>query len=253
MKVQVVVAVLGGILAATMASAAPPTKHSGKTLPKPPTKQATQSAASRAPIQRDWTTTVSTTPAGNVILGNPRARVKLVEYLSFTCSHCAAFANESKSVLKDQLIRSGSTSIEYRPIGRDLIDLGATILVRCAGGLGFATAAEELFARQSEWLPLGFGFMERDAKRFALDTPLEQIRAGTQASGLIDLMLARGLPPARIDACFADEKLLASIVANGNAARKVIKGTPSIVINGVKRDEFTWAAVEPLLRAQGAR
>ncbi|OYW22099.1 MULTISPECIES: thioredoxin domain-containing protein [unclassified Sphingomonas] len=206
-----------------------------------------------APVVRDWTTTVTTTPAGNVILGNPQAKVKVIEYLSFTCSHCAAFSVESAAVLKGQLIKSGSTSIEYRPIARDLLDLGATLLVRCAGGRGFVGGAEEIFARQGEWLPIGIGFMERDAKRFALDTPLEQVRAAAQASGLIDLMRGRGLADARINACFADKTILPKMLANGEAARKVIKGTPSIVINGVPTDEFVWEKVEPLLRAKGAR
>jgi protein-disulfide isomerase len=206
-----------------------------------------------APAVRDWTTIVTTTPAGNVILGNPQARVKVIEYLSFTCSHCAEFSVDSAAVLKGQLIKSGSTSIEYRPIARDLLDIGATLLVRCAGGRGFVGGAEEIFARQGEWLSIGMGFMERDAKRFALDTPLGQVRAAAQASGLIDLMQARGLSPARINACFADQTILAKMLANGDAARKVIKGTPSIVINGVPTDAFTWAKVEPLLRARGAR
>lgn len=234
-------AMIAAIIFAGAANALPPTKSSAKPAVKAPG------------VLRDWTKVATDTPAGNVVLGNPRARVKVIEYLSFTCSHCAAFSVESGPVLKEQFIRSGSLSIEYRPIGRDFPDLGATILARCAGGLGFANAADEIFARQSEWLSLAMGFMERDAKRFVLDTPLGQIRAGAQANGLIDLMLARGLSRERIDACFANEKLLASILANGEAARKVIKGTPAIVINGTMVKEFTWAGVEPLLRAGGAR
>ncbi len=225
----IALAMLAGVTGAAMAPARPPAHAS------------------------DWTTTFAPTPQGYVLQGNPKARVKIVEYLSFTCSHCAAFSVESQAVLKGQFIRSGSTSIEYRPIGRDLIDLGATILARCAGTAGFVGSAEEIFARQHEWLSIGFGFLERDAKRFALDTPLEQIRAGTQSSGLIDLMRARGLTSARIDACFADEKGLAQIIAVGDAARTVIKGTPSFVINGVPTDIFTWDKLEPLLLAKGAR
>lgn len=223
---------------ATAAAAAPPARSQAKSQVAPP--------------NRDWTTVVATTATGNVILGNPQARVKVIEYLSFTCSHCAEFSAASSAVLKGQFIRSGSTSIEYRPISRDLLDLGATLLVRCAGGRGFVEGAEEIFARQGEWLGLGIGFMERDAKRFALDTPLEQVRAGAQASGLIDLMRARGLSPERINACFADKTIIARMLANGEAASKVIKGTPSIVINGVPTNEFVWEKVEPLLRAKGA-
>ncbi|HEX8580099.1 MAG TPA: thioredoxin domain-containing protein, partial [Allosphingosinicella sp.] len=44
-----------------------------------------------APNGGDWTQTVSATPAGGFLMGNPAAKVKLVEYGSMTCGHCAAF------------------------------------------------------------------------------------------------------------------------------------------------------------------
>lgn len=249
MKPSGLILFVAGASLVAAASASPPAPPPRKSSVAP----AATAGTGRGAATRDWTRVATTTAAGDVILGNPQARVKVIEYLSFTCSHCAEFSIESAAELKGQLIRSGSTSIEYRPIGRDLIDLGATLLVRCAGGLAFAGAAEEIFERQREWLPLAMGYLERDAKRFALSTPLEQVRAGAQVSGLVDLMRARGLSSQRIDACFADEATLDKILANGQAAQAVIKGTPSIVINGKPVDAFTWNTVEPLLRAAGAR
>ena len=53
-------------------------------------------AVSNAPIKAvpppkggDWTTVVSATPEGGFVMGNPNAKVKLVEYGSMTCPHCA--------------------------------------------------------------------------------------------------------------------------------------------------------------------
>ncbi|OYY91854.1 MAG: hypothetical protein B7Y45_01490 [Sphingomonas sp. 28-66-16] len=214
-----------------------------------PAKRATP----RAPVARDWTQFVRQTPQGYFVLGNPAARVKIVEYLSFTCPHCAHFAAESAAVLKGQMIRSGSTSIEYRPIGRDQIDLGATLLARCAGTAGFVGAAEEIFARQDDWLGLGINFLQRDAGRFALDTPLEQVRAGAQSTGLVDLMRARGLSDARIDACFADRAALTHILMTGETSRKLIDGTPTFFVNGTKAPASDWTRLEPILRAAGGR
>ena len=37
---------------------------------------------------------VVATPEGGFRMGNPDARVKLVEYLSLTCPHCADFARQ---------------------------------------------------------------------------------------------------------------------------------------------------------------
>lgn len=202
---------------------------------------------------RDWTRVARQTPAGNFVIGNPNAAVKIVEYMSFTCPHCAHFAAESAAVLKGQMIRSGSASLELRPIVRDQIDLGATLLTRCAGPQGYAAAVERVLARQDDWLPLGANFVEREAKRFALAPPLEQVRAGAQSSGLIDLARANGLSDARIDACFADQAGLKQMLAVGEEARGRIVGTPTFYVNGAKADASAWAPLEPILRAMGAR
>src|SRR3546814_9167637 len=51
-------------------------------------------AAAPAPQAGDWTRTVTQTAAGSFVMGNPAAPVKLIEYLSYTCPHCAAFSAE---------------------------------------------------------------------------------------------------------------------------------------------------------------
>ena len=218
----------------------------------PPAKK-TQAPAVVNRVPADWLKVAAITPLGTVRIGNPNAKVKLIEYLSFTCSHCAAFSMESADVLKGQMIRSGSTSLEFRPIGRDLIDIGATLLVKCAGPKDYAGAAEEIFANQASWLPRAIRFLQEDAHRFELEAPLEQIHAGAQASGLIDLMRARGLSDARINACFATPAGLNQVVQVSAIANKLIDGTPTFFINGVKVPESGWAWLEPVLRAKGAQ
>ena len=45
-----------------------------------------------APAAVDWVDHVVATPDGGFLMGNPAARVKVVEYGSRTCPHCARFA-----------------------------------------------------------------------------------------------------------------------------------------------------------------
>lgn len=210
-------------------------------------------AAPKAAAQRDWSQVVTLTPDGNFRLGNPQAPVKLVEYLSFTCPHCAAFSVESKAVLKGQYVRSGSTSVEFRPVVRDLVDLGATMLARCAGTEGFVAAAERLFARQGDWLGLAIAFLERDAHRYALLEPTAQVRAAAQIGGLIGLFQELGLPQARIDACLADNAALERALKAGDAAQPKTNGTPTFYINGEMQGPAEWRDLQPILRAKGAR
>lgn len=206
-----------------------------------------------APAPRDWTRTVRVTPTGSFVLGSPAARVKIIEYLSFTCPHCADFAMESAAVLKAQMIRSGSTSIEYRPIVRDPVDLSATLLANCAGAAGFVGASDEIFRRQDEWLPRAVDYFRQGAAAHAQEPPLAQLRANAEATGLIALMRARGLPQARIDACFADKAALDRMLTIGEKSGSEITGTPTFFVNGVEADAHNWAALEPVLRAAGAK
>lgn len=228
-------------MAALLAAAAPP--------PKPP-----QTAASaRPPVAGNWNSLVRVSPDGTYIVGNPAAPVKLVEYLSFTCPHCAAFAVESAGVFRGQMIKSGSVMVEYRPVVRDSVDLAATLLLRCIGPQRFADAGEAVFKQQQDWLPLAVSFLEHDANRFALDPPLERLKITAQLSGLIELFRNQGMTGADIDRCFTDAAALRQAVAVGEASQKVIKGTPSFFINGAEVSAFEWSQLEPLLRAKGAK
>ena len=45
---------------------------------------------------RNWTTAGTATPTLGHRIGNPAAKVKLTEYISYTCPHCAAFTREGE-------------------------------------------------------------------------------------------------------------------------------------------------------------
>lgn len=201
----------------------------------------------------DWTATISRTAAGAYVLGNPQARVKLVEYGSYTCSHCAAFAAESAPVLKGQMIRSGSTSLEYRHLIRDGLDLGAAILARCAGPRGFAATSAYLFETQSRWLQRGLEFQQINGQRIALYPRLAQVRALADGAGLTQMVQARGLSPAAIDACFADQGEVDRLLAMTATVPAGVEGTPTFFINGRLVPNVGWAGLQPRLRAAGAR
>src|SRR3546814_20886474 len=81
-------------------------------------------AAAPAPQAGDWTRTVTQTAAGSFVMGNPAAPVKLIEYLSYTCPHCAAFTAESADVLRGRMVKSGKVSLEMRNAERGEVRRG---------------------------------------------------------------------------------------------------------------------------------
>ena len=202
---------------------------------------------------RDWTTVSRLATNGAYVTGSPTAPVRLIEYGSYTCPHCAAFATESQAVLTGQMVRSGSVSVEYRHLIRDQMDLGAAILARCFGTAGFARASGAIFATQSLWMPRYFAWAG-DHPEVGTLTELQQARAYADASGLTELMRRRGLAKARADACFADVRAVAVITRMTGDAPIEVKGTPTFYLDGrIVPDVAAWFQLEPILRAHGAR
>jgi len=202
----------------------------------------------------EWQNHVTQSSDGAFVVGNPAAKVKLVEYLSYTCPHCAAFSRESASVLRGQMVKSGSTSVEIRNLVRDQFDLDAALLARCAGTAGFDKLTTAFFAQQDQWLSAGGEWAENNSQRMAMYPKMARLKASADGAGLTAIARANGMSQPQIDACFADESALQPIMAMMQRIPSGITGTPGFLINGKVQDKvYTWASLEPVLRAAGAR
>jgi len=201
---------------------------------------------------RDWSTTTTRLPSGAMLIGNPAAPLKLVEYGSYTCSHCAAFAAESDKVLKHEMIATGSVSLEYRHLIRDRLDLAAAILARCAGTPRFASASSAIFAAQPKWLQAAIDWTPKHPE-VAGYPPAKQTRTLADASGLTALMTKRGLTATQIAACFANTRETDTIVKLTADAPATVTSTPSFLLNGQPVPPMGWGELEPYLRARGAK
>ncbi|CAM3126955.1 Protein-disulfide isomerase [Sphingomonas antarctica] len=202
-------------------------------------------AAAPAP---DWTRRVTQTPTGAYVLGNPAAKVRLVEYLSYTCPHCAHFTKESATPLRQNYIRSGKVSVEFRHAIRDGLDLTAALLTRCGAPASFFTRSETVFANQDAM------FTKIEAWQAANPAPASMdaaVKAFATGSGLSTLMAAQGVPLARQNQCLADPKMRAALVAQADEAwkKRQIPGTPAFILD----DQLLggdWKSLEPQLRAK---
>jgi protein-disulfide isomerase len=66
---------------------------------------ATANAA--APPRANWMALSVVTPEGGHRLGNPDAAIKLVEWVSYTCPHCATFQKAADTPLRMSYVNSG--------------------------------------------------------------------------------------------------------------------------------------------------
>ena len=100
------------------------------------------------PAGSSWSETVAETPDGGHLMGNPGAAIKIVEFGSYSCSHCRDFSEESAQPLK-ALVDSGKVSYEYRNFVRDPLDMTMVLLAQCSGKDAFFPLTEQLFGNQS--------------------------------------------------------------------------------------------------------
>ena len=108
--------------------------------------------ATPALAKTDWTNTVAATPQGGILIGNPAARIKLVEFASYSCSHCATFHKEGLPALKAKYIATGDVSLEQRSFVRNGPDFAASLLVACLPARAGLDLAGKFFAEQEAWL-----------------------------------------------------------------------------------------------------
>jgi protein-disulfide isomerase len=204
-----------------------------------------------APAAHDWSKVVVMTPEGGFRMGNPAAKVKLVEYGSLTCPHCAAFSRSGEQLLIQKYVKTGRVSYEYRNFVLNNVDVVASLLARCAGP-GFFRVVDSLYATQDQWVKKSMAMTE--AQRSQVDALPQDRRLGRVADliGLTDIAARAGLPPVRGKQCLADKAGVDRLGQIYEAGQRLgVDGTPTFFINGTKADTNLWSGLEPLIRTAG--
>jgi protein-disulfide isomerase len=200
---------------------------------------------------RDWTKTVAMTPEGGFRMGNPAAKVTVVEYASLTCPHCAHFSESAKGPLMAR-VRTGKVAYEFRNYVLNGYDIAATLLARCSGTRGFFPFVERLYATQPQWLGRlsALGRLQRGELQSLPDGP-RMVKIG-ELGGLTPLAAQFGVPAARANQCLGDAAALERLGLMAEAAgKRGVTGTPTFFVNGAKVQVDDWAGLEPAIRKAG--
>lgn len=207
------------------------------------------------PAGNAWIDVVAKTPEGGYRMGNPEAPIKLVEFGSLTCSHCAEFAEASGAELRDDFVASGRVSFEFRNFVRDPLDVTAAQLTRCGAPESFFALTEQAFANQAAMFQRAQAAGE-EAYNAAIKQP-DNARGPAlgQLSGLTEFFAARGIATDQANACLANSAEARALVEATDRAAKQhdIQGTPAFLINGEKADTTNWEELKARLQALGAR
>ena len=201
-----------------------------------------------APNGANWADTVTQTADGGFLRGNPAAKVKVVEYGSMTCSHCADFSEKGEPALIDKYVKSGQVSFEFRNFVRDPADMAAALIARCNGATAFFPLTEQLFASQAEWMAKLQEMPADQQAQLQNMTPAQAVGVYAQAAGLVDFARVRGIPAAKAQACVADAAQVQKLVEIGQKAGD-IPGTPAFLINGtLVPNSADWKTLEPAIQ-----
>jgi protein-disulfide isomerase len=171
--------------------------------------------------------TVPVTPfMGEAVMGDPAAKVEVVEYASTTCSHCKAFHDEVLPELKAKYIDTGKARLLYRvmptpPVG---LSMAGGALARCAGESKFFAMITDLFDSQGELIEA-----TRQPRR------LQRL--------LVSLGGRHGLSADEVGSCLADEKLTEHLIEIARDAPASVTGTPAFIVNGVDVEQNSLDAL----------
>jgi protein-disulfide isomerase len=173
-------------------------------------------------------------PLPDMIMGDAKAQVTVIEYASMTCPHCAHFAETTFPEFKKRYVDTGKVKYIFREFPLDQLAAAAFMLARCSAETDsskYFTMIDTMFKQQRVW---------------AVEKPLPPLLALSKQAGFTQ---------ATFDACLQNQKLLDGIEAmrNRGAEKFKVSSTPSFFINGtlfagaLSIDEMA-KQIDPLLK-----
>lgn len=189
-------------------------------------------AAQTTPAPTDAATPIQITDYG---MGPLDAKVKVVEYASFTCPHCARFHADVFPKVKADYIDTGKIRFEYREVYFDRYGLWAGMIARCGGEMRYFGISDILFDTQKEWA--------------ASEDP------AVVSENLKKIGRSAGMDDAAMDICLKDKPMAEAMLAHyqTNFAADGIEGTPTFMINGVKHSNMDYAELQKILDGELAK
>ena len=191
---------------------------------------AADAAAARLPA----TPSVPAVTAADRILGRADAPVTVIEYASFTCTHCAHWTNDVLPTFKARYIDTGKVRLVFRDMPTQPVQIAAT-----AAAIGRCAAPDKFF-------DVAHHFMAGQAAAFA---------SGDARQWYMDAVAVSGRTQPQIETCLADPATGQALQRDIEAAVAAgVEGTPTFFVNGRRTADHSLetlsAAIDPLLKGR---
>ena len=145
-------------------------------------------------------------------LGNPKAKVTVVEYASVGCPHCAVWGTTVFPDFKKTYIDTGKVRFVYREMltGNSTLAAAGFLTARCAGPAKYFQVVDGVYRAQAEIAQTGDGY-----------------------APLVKIAKDAGLTEDQFNACLKDPAQVAALEARDKRAEADgVTGTPTFKVNG---------------------
>jgi protein-disulfide isomerase len=107
---------------------------------------------------------------GEMVLGNPKAPVTVIEYASVGCPHCAVWATEVFPVFRQKYIDTGQVRFVFREMltGNGTLAAAGFLTARCAAPDKYFQVVDDVFAQQADIGREGIDALARIAEHAGL-------------------------------------------------------------------------------------
>jgi protein-disulfide isomerase len=166
--------------------------------------------------------------ADDMSMGNPNAKVTIVEYASVACPHCARWNSEVFPAFKAKYVDTGKVRYVLREAltGDPSIAAAGFLTARCAGKNKYFSVVDDIYNAQDQ---------------------MEQ--TGQPHQILLNIARSAGLTEPQFEACITNDKALEALNARWESYMKLgFNSTPTFVINGRVYDKGEM----PLLQLDAA-
>ena len=157
-------------------------------------------------------------------IGKPDAPIKMIEFASLTCGHCARFHNEVMPAIKEKYINNGKIFFIYKDFPLDKFALKASIISRCSGNKNYFSFLDVFYKKQSSWT-----------------------KSQDPFKSLLKIAKIGGLKDEEVKVCVGNKSIEDGLLKDRLQSSKKydITATPTIYLNGKKyTGDLTLEALE---------
>jgi protein-disulfide isomerase len=166
---------------------------------------------------------------GDMSLGNPKARIQVVEYASASCPHCAHFDIAEFPAFKKKYVDTGRVHYTLKEFLTPPNEVAAAgfLVARCGGRAKYFAILDQVFRSQVRWT----------------EDNMSQV--------ISQVGMANGLTLEQVNSCLTDEKAQDALNARVGAAMEKdgVNSTPTFVVNGRRVPGITLADLDKAIAA----